>query len=387
VTVPLKQSILEEAHRLGFILAGVTTPDPPPHFPAFENWLTQGRHADMAWLASERSRARRADPKQILPECKSILVLATPYNSANRPPISAHQVIENANPSAEMGGPQGGIAAYALGEDYHLVLPPRLQTLVQFIEIQVGGPVPNRAYTDTGPLLERDLAQRAGLGWIGKNTCLIHPRAGSYFLLAEILIGLELDPDPPFPTDHCGTCTRCIEACPTGAILPDRTLDARRCISYLTIENKADIPAGLRPLIADWIFGCDICQTACPWNRFAASEGDASFGSFDFAQDKPRSGSARPDLVHTLALTPASFRRQFVRSPLQRAKRRGLLRNAAVALGNLGDERALPALEKALDDPEPMVREHARWAMERISESANRRVSEGCEGANPEGMP
>ena len=387
MTVPLKQSILEEAHRLGFILAGVTTPDPPPHFPAFENWLTQGRHADMAWLASERSRARRADPKQILPECKSILVLATPYNSANRPPISAHQVIENANPSAEMGGPQGGIAAYALGEDYHLVLPPRLQTLVQFIETQVGGPVPNRAYTDTGPLLERDLAQRAGLGWIGKNTCLIHPRAGSYFLLAEILLGLDLDPDPPFPTDHCGTCTRCLDACPTDCILPDRSLDARRCISYLTIENKADIPAGLRPLIADWIFGCDICQTACPWNRFAAPEGDASFGSFDFAQDKPRSGSARPDLVHTLALTPASFRRQFVRSPLQRAKRRGLLRNAAVALGNLGDERALPALEKALDDPEPMVREHARWAMERISESANRRVSEGCEGANPEGMP
>jgi len=250
VTVPLKQSILEEAHRLGFILAGVTTPDPPPHFPAFENWLTQGRHADMAWLASERSRARRADPKQILPECKSILVLATPYNSANRPPISAHQVIENANPSAEMGGPQGGIAAYALGEDYHLVLPPRLQTLVQFIETQVGGPVPNRAYTDTGPLLERDLAQRAGLGWIGKNTCLIHPRAGSYFLLAEILLGLDLDPDPPFPTDHCGTCTRCLDACPTDCILPDRSLDARRCISYLTIENKADIPAGLRPLIA-----------------------------------------------------------------------------------------------------------------------------------------
>ncbi|OGO73127.1 MAG: tRNA epoxyqueuosine(34) reductase QueG, partial [Chloroflexi bacterium RIFOXYC12_FULL_59_14] len=219
-------------------------------------------------------------------------------------------------------------------------------------------PVPNRAYTDTGPLLERDLAQRAGLGWIGKNTCLIHPRAGSYFLLAEILLGLELDPDSPIVTDHCGTCTRCLDACPTDCILPDRTLDARRCISYLTIENKADIPADLRPLIGDWIFGCDICQTACPWNRFAAPEGDASF--------HPRAGAAATDLVHTLALTPESFRRRFARTPLQRAKRRGLLRNAAVALGNLGDERALPALEKALDDPEPMVREHARWAMERI---------------------
>jgi epoxyqueuosine reductase len=364
VAVPLKQSILEEAHRLGFILAGVTTPDPPPHFPAFENWLAQGRHAGMAWLASERSRTRRADPKQILPECKSILVLATPYN---RPPSLPLQKESSRPPWRRPPGQVsplrgekslGQIAAYALGEDYHLVLPPRLQTLVQFIETQAGRPVPNRAYTDTGPLLERDLAQRAGLGWIGKNTCLIHPRAGSYFLLAEILLGLELDPDSPIVTDHCGTCTRCLDACPTDCILPDRTLDARRCISYLTIENKAGIPAGLRPLIDGWIFGCDICQTVCPWNRFAAPEGDASF--------HPRAGAAATDLIHTLALTPESFRRRFARTPLQRAKRRGLLRNAAVALGNLGDERALPALEKALDDPEPMVREHARWAMERI---------------------
>ena len=358
MTDALKQSILNEAHRLGFILAGVTTPDPPPHFPAFENWLAQGHHADMAYLAAERSRLRRADPKQILPECLSILVLGTPYNSASRPHISAYQIIENASPSAEMGGPQGGVASYAHGEDYHLILPPRLQSLIAFIEAQVGHPIPNRYYTDTGPLLERDLAQRAGLGWIGKNTCLIHPRAGSYFLLAEILLGLHLDPDPPFATDHCGTCTRCIQACPTEAILPNRTLDARRCISYLTIENKGDIPEEFRPLMQDWIFGCDLCQTACPWNKFAAPEGDASF--------RPSSGSPFPDLIHTLALTPSTFNRQFARSPIQRAKRRGLLRNAAVALGNLGDERAIPALERASEDSESLVREHAQWAMEQI---------------------
>ena len=364
MTDTLKQSILNEAHRLGFILAGVTTPDPPPHFPAFENWLAQGHHADMAYLAAERSRLRRADPKQILPECKSILVLATPYN---RPPSlllkkesSRTSFLPGTARQGRCRGEKipGRVASYALGEDYHLVIPPRLQTIVAFIEAQVGHSVPSRAYTDTGPLLERDLAQRAGLGWIGKNTSLIHPRAGSYFLLAEILLGLELDPDPPFATDHCGTCTRCITACPTHAILPNRTLDARRCISYLTIENKGDIPEELRPHMQDWIFGCDLCQTACPWNRFATPEGDASF--------RPSSWSPFPDLVATLALTPSTFNRQFPRSPIQRAKRRGLLRNAAVALGNIGDESTLPALERASEDSESMVREHAKWAYEQI---------------------
>lgn len=351
----LKESILNEARRLGFPLAGVTTPDPPPHFPFFENWLERGFHADMDWLASERSRARRADPKRILPECKSILVLGVPYNTPvlhRLPPNSEN--LEGVARSAE-----GGIASYALGEDYHLVLPPRLQALVEFIERQVGHPVPNRYYTDSGPLLERDLAQRAGLGWIGKNTCLIHPRKGSYFLLAEILLGIELEPDLPFSTDHCGTCTRCLEACPTQAILPGRALDARRCISYLTIENKGEIPEDLRPLLGNWIFGCDICQMVCPWNRFASPRGDASF--------EPEAGAAAAGLIHILTLTPESFKRHFARSPLKRAKRRGLLRNAAVALGNSRDPRALPALENALDDPEPLVREHAKWAIGRIA--------------------
>ena len=344
MTGSLKQAILNEAHRLGFALAGVTTPDPPPHTSKFEEWLAQGRHADMAYLATEQSRLRRADPKQILPECKSVIVLGIPYNS----PL----------PPGKWLGVMARVASYALGTDYHEILPPRLQVLVDFIEAQAGYSVRSRYYTDTGSLLERDLAQRAGLGWIGKNTCLINPHTGSYFLLAEILLDLELEPDLLVVTDHCGTCTRCIDACPTDCILPDRTIDARRCISYLTIENKGDIPENIRPLIGDWIFGCDICQQACPWNRFAAPEGDASF--------RPFSGSPFPNLIQILELTPSTFNRQFKHSSIQRTKRRGLLRNASVVLGNIGDENSLPALEKALDDPEPLVQEHTRWAMNQI---------------------
>lgn len=302
----------------------------------------------MEYLATERARLCRADPRRILPECKSILVLAMPY-AASLAPL----------PLGEGRGVRGNIAAYAWGEDYHLVIPQKLKTLVAFIEEQVGRPVPHRWYTDTGPLLERDLAQRAGLGWIGKNTCLIHPRHGSYFLLAEILLGLELDPDPPFPTDHCGSCTRCLDACPTHCILPDRTLDARRCISYLTIELKEAIPLELRPSLGNWVFGCDICQRVCPWNRFAPPQGDPAFA--------PRPDVPTPDLIREMELTPQEFKRKFNHSPVQRAKRRGYLRNVVVALGNSGDPAAVPALQKALRDAEPLVREHARWALEQIA--------------------
>jgi epoxyqueuosine reductase len=336
-------TIQNEARRLGFALIGVTIPAPPPHLDVFERWLEAGRHGTMAYLADESARARRADPRLILPECQSILVLGTPYSP---PQLSRRK--------------QGGqIAAYARGKDYHLVLPERMKQLVEFIETQAGHPIPNRWYTDTGPLLERDLAQQAGLGWIGKNTCLIHPRLGSSFFLSEILLGLELDPDPPFPADRCGTCTRCLDACPTQCILPDRTLDARRCISYLTIENKGDIPVELRGKMGDWVFGCDLCQQACPWNRFAPQADPA------FEETLP----PRP-LTGELALTPEAFNRAFKDSPVRRAKRRGYLRNVSVALGNLGDPSALPALEAALADPEPLVREHADWAIQTIQEKA-----------------
>ena len=340
----LKQSIKDKARQLGFSLAGVTTPEPPPHYSTFENWLSQGHHGTMAYLDTDRSRLRRADPKQILPECKSILVLATPYNPPQSSTLSEVK-----------------IAAYAQGDDYHNVLPARMKELVQFIEEQVGGPIKNRWYTDTGPILERDLAQRAGIGWIGKNTCLINPKQGSYFLLSEILLDLELDPDSPFETDHCGTCTRCIEACPTDCILPDRTLDARRCISYLTIELKDDIPVELRDKMGDWVFGCDICQMVCPWNRFAP-EGDSAFVD----KEPPHS------LTDELTLTLQTFNQRFKRTPIQRAKRRGYLRNVAVALGNVGDMHALPVLQQnALNDKEPMISEHAKWAIEKIKKREN----------------
>ncbi len=240
---------------------------------------------------------------------------------------------------------RGRVAAYAWGADYHEVLDERLKRLVEFIEGKTGRPLANRRYTDSGPLLERELAQRAGLGWIGKNTCLINPEMGSYFLLAEVLLDLELDPDPPFEADRCGSCTRCLEACPTHCILPDRTLDARRCISYLTIELKDDIPDELRPQMGNWVFGCDLCQQVCPWNmRFAAAPGE-------YARSRcPNSSRDRaclsPRLVEELALTQDDFNLKFKGSPVRRAKRRGYLRNVAVALGNSGDPTHVPALNK-----------------------------------------
>jgi epoxyqueuosine reductase len=337
----LKEGIKVKASQLGFILAGVTTPEPPSHYSTFERWLAQGRYGTMGYLATERSRLRRADPREIMPECKSILVLATPYSP----------------PSTGMQANEARVASYAWGADYHDVLPERMKSLVQFIEEQVGSPVKNRWYTDTGPILERDLAQRAGIGWIGKNTCLIHPRHGSYFLLSEILLDLDLEPDSPFVTDHCGTCTRCIDACPTNCILPDRTIDATRCISYLTIELKEEIPVALRDKIGNWVFGCDICQMVCPWNRFA-EEGDPAFGDDNPAEQ----------LTGELSISAQEFNQRFKGTPVKRAKRRGYLRNVAVALGNTGDMHALPVLQNALNDEEPLVREHAQWAIRKIKQ-------------------
>jgi epoxyqueuosine reductase len=296
----------------------------------------------MAYLGDPR----RADPRRVLPECKSILVLAARYPAPGRE-------AESASPT---GTPR--VAAYARGQDYHLVLAERLKALVAFLEARIGGPVAHRLYTDTGPLLERDLAQRAGLGWIGKNTCLIHPRLGSYFFLAEILLDVELEPDTPFASDRCGTCTRCLDACPTGCILPDRTIDARRCISFLTIENKSAIPAELRPQLDGWAFGCDICQMVCPWNRKPASDPEPLT---DFQPD-PGLAPGATDLT----ITAEEFNVRFRSSPLLRARRRGLLRNLCVALGNTAGREALPFLRSLLLTGEPLVQEHATWAIERI---------------------
>jgi epoxyqueuosine reductase len=350
----LRQAIEEQARRLGFDLLGVTTPDPPPHYDVFNNWLSEGRHGEMGYLATERSLVRRADPRQILPECRSILVLGARYASSVFPaPLGLGETAV-----------KGKVAAYAWGADYHEVLASRLKALVDFIEAQVGAPLPNRWYTDTGPLLERDLAQRAGLGWIGKNTCLINPHLGSYFFLAEVLLGLDLLADAPFIFDRCGACTRCLQACPTGCILPDRTIDARRCLSYLTIELKGLIPLELRPLVGEWVFGCDICQQVCPWNvRFAASSSMLPA----ITEFSARSGLPQPELVQELSLSAGEFSRKFKGSPVKRARRDGYLRNVAVALGSLGFAAGIPALAGALSgDPAPLVRGHAAWALGRL---------------------
>jgi epoxyqueuosine reductase len=361
-----------EAARLGFALAGVTTPDPPQGFGVYSRWLEAGRHGEMAYLARPQAIAKRADPRLILPECKSILVLGIQYSGNHlTPPFPSLKGKRESLPFSPPGGGRRGrgmrgvIAAYARGDDYHEVLPEKMNALVSFLEAQVGAPVPNRGYTDTGPLLERELGQRAGLGWIGKNSMLIRPQIGSYFLLAEILLGVELEPDPPFGFDRCGNCTRCLDACPTACILPDRTIDARRCISYLTIELKGSIPLDLRPQIGEWIFGCDVCQQVCPWNRFAGQEARIDPGL------QPRPDLADPDLEIELGLDPASFNRKFKRSPLRRAKRRGYLRNIAVALGNLGGQEAVSSLTAALNDPEPLVGEHAAWALQQIGARAD----------------
>jgi epoxyqueuosine reductase len=348
----ITQAIKAEAHRLGFVLAGITFPERPLHYDTYESWLEKGRQAEMGYLATGRARQARADPHLVFPPGRTVLVLGLPYPSPRPLPDLAGK------------SPVGRVASYAWGQDYHFVIPPRLKALDDFIMASFGEDAISHGFTDTAPILERDLAQRAGLGWIGKNTCLVDPARGSYFLLAELFINLNLEIDPPFLSDRCGTCTRCIQACPTGCILPDRTLDAGRCISYLTIEKKGPIDRELRPLMGNWVFGCEVCQIVCPWNiKFASLKGDPSFD--------PRPDVPFPDLIQELNLTPQGFNRKFRRSPVQRPHRRRYLRNVAIALGNSHDPAALPVLLKTLsNEPEPLVRGAAAWAIRQIGGKA-----------------
>ncbi|UCF60512.1 MAG: tRNA epoxyqueuosine(34) reductase QueG [Anaerolineaceae bacterium] len=339
----LTARVKAEAKRLGFDLVGVTGPEPPPHLDVYHQWLARGRYGGMNYLSDERAVIRRSDPLQILPECKSILAVAVNYLPEDHQPVKKTPCI----------------AAYAQGDDYHDVLIDRLEQLAVFIETQVGRSVPHRKYTDTGPLLEREFAQRSGLGWIGKNTCLINPSHGSYLLLAELLLGVQLEPDDPFERDRCGTCTRCIDACPTSCITADRTIDARLCISYLTIEHKDFVPHELREKIGDWLFGCDICQQVCPWNRFSLPTKDPAFQTRAFL--KP------PDIESFLNLAPDSWVDPLRDSPLLRPRRRGLVRNAAIVAGNHRDPTAIPHLiELLMHDREHLIRGHAAWALGQI---------------------
>jgi epoxyqueuosine reductase len=336
----LTNRIKARAQQLGFNLVGATRPYPSDHAAFFSDWVAQGYHGEMKYLARPDAIRKRADSRLVMPETRSIIVAGMNYYPGEFP-------------SAE-GQHRGRVSRYAWSADYHDVILGKLHQLAEWVDGQVEQRLTYRAYVDTGPLLERELAQRAGLGWMGKNTSLIHPRMGSYFFLGELLLDLELEPDPPFTDDRCGSCTACLDACPTDALTAPRTLDARRCISYLTIEHRGAVPEEIRPLIGDWVFGCDVCQEVCPWNlRFARPAREPAFSPVH----------ATLELVETLALDEDAFRNRFRATPLRRARRAGLLRNAAIVLGNLGDPAAIRALERAVSDPEPLVARHAFWAL------------------------
>lgn len=353
----LKDFIKAEAQNLGFVHIGFTHPHPPESFPVYQRWLEAKRHAEMAYLARADAIEQRADPRRLFPPVKTIACLAFPYPRPEDTPPAEDQ-------------PAGRVAAYAWGADYHHLLPDVLRRLISRVENFIAQPIRYKIFTDSAPILERDLARRAGLGWIGKNSCLIHPQHGSYFLLAEVFLDLEIEADTPFESDHCGTCRRCIDACPTGCILPNRTLDAGRCISYLTIENKAAIPLELRSLGGDWVFGCDICQQVCPWNlRFASALPVSALGG--------QKEHANPILTTELRLTPQQFREKFSHSPITRAKRRGYLRNIAVALGNSNSPPVVAPLCACLKHEEdPLVRAHAAWALGKLGGASARAALE-----------
>ena len=360
----LKERLVSFVRDMGFESCRVAACAPPPHANEFRGWLRQGAAGEMSYM--ERGEEKRCDPQKVLPGAWSIVVLALNYwqgegrAEGKRPTPNARRSTSNSESAASADvdiqalAATGRIARYAWGEDYHDVIAAKLKKIDQFLS-DFGGI--QKVYVDTGPILERDHAAQAGIGWQGKSTMLIDPTLGTWFFLAEVLTTLELPPDPPQP-DRCGKCTRCMTACPTGAITAPRQLDTRRCISYLTIEHKSAIPLELRPLIGDRIFGCDDCLDACPWNRFAKVSRESAF-------------SARPATVGMalrdyLQLSEDQFRLLFRNSPIKRIKRRGFLRNVCVALGNVGDQNDLAALARAAVDSEPLIAEHAAWAMRRI---------------------
>ncbi len=349
--------VKRRAIELGFDLVGIAPVGSPPTYPHFLRWLEKGYHATMAYM--ERRKEERRDVRSLLPDARSVIVAGISYFVPSPPQKEPTELV-------------GQVARYAWGLDYHEVVRRKLEALLDYLRALLGEEVRGKAYVDTGPILERDFAVQAGLGWFGKNTCLINPRIGSYLFLGELLVNVVLEPDPPFPCNHCGKCIRCLVACPTGALVAPYELDASRCISYLTIELRGSIPRPLRPLIGTWVFGCDICQEVCPWNRRAKPTTEEAF------QSRPW---AAPELLSLLTLTEEEFRERFRNSPLKRAKRSGLVRNACVAVGNLRETRAVPLLAQLLhNDPDPIVREHAAWALGRIgTPSALQALQEAAE--------
>ena len=339
--VSLEARTKAQAFGLGFDLVGICALGPTETADAFDEWLARGYAGTMSYLP--RGREKRRDSRLPVPGALSAIVVAMNYGG---------------------GEPAGSVARYARGDDYHDVVLGKLTELHRWLDTEVGRPLAGKAYVDTGPVLERDLARRAGLGWFGKNTNLINPSLGSFFFLGALLLEIELAADAPFEADRCGSCARCLEACPTEALVAPRVLDARRCISYLTIELKSDIPLELREAIGDLIYGCDICQDVCPWNeRFARELPEDS----PYTAREALGGDART-LAHALIMmSDEEFRAAFAGSPMKRAKLRGLKRNAAVVLGNVGAPEDVELLAHVRDEvSDELVREHVAWALERI---------------------
>jgi epoxyqueuosine reductase len=308
----IESLIKAQAYGLGFDLVGIARLGPAETARAFEDWLDRGYAGEMDYMP--RTAEKRRDSRLPLPTAKSAVVVGLDYGGRE---------------------PSGPVARYARGDDYHDVLLERLRVLHARIDGIVGARVEGKAYVDTGPILERDLARRAGLGWFGKNTMLINPKRGSFFFLGELLLDLELEPDAPFASDHCGTCRRCIDACPTGAIVDEHVIDSNRCISYLTIELRGEIPAEWHASIREMMYGCDVCQDACPWNeKFSRPLREDAFRPRGAIADKHALTMAR----EILAMDDEAFRNAFRGSPMKRAKLRGLKRNAAVVLGNAGGD-------------------------------------------------
>ena len=348
---PVSLAALARAMALeeGFDLAGVARAEAPRELAFFAEWVARGFAGEMSYLLTQVDR--RNDVRVAFPWARSLLCVALQYDTPH-----PYSTAAPADPT------RGWLSRYAWGDDYHQVMRAMLERLAARLQAEAG-PCQTRVYVDTGPIVERAYAAAAGLGAWGKNTCLLHPDHGSWFFLGEVVSDLELAPDAPRP-DMCGRCTACLEACPTGALTAPYQLDARRCISYLTIEVKGAIPEERRQQVGRHVFGCDICQDVCPWNRRRRRRGGTAF--------EPRPGALAPELAALARLDEDGFRARFRRSPVTRAKRRGLLRNVAVALGNSGAPAHRPLLERLAEDPDAVVREHAAWALRKLDDPSPR---------------
>lgn len=344
MTNTLTERIQDRAHELGFELVGITPAEQSQTIQRYRKWINEGYAGEMSYL--ERHLPLKEDTRQLLHEAKSVISLAMNYYTVDPPDELLN------DPS------RGQISRYAWGDDYHDVIRTRLLELVEYIKSTAETEIKSRVFVDSGPVLEREFAQKAKLGWIGKNTNLINWRSGSWYFLAEVLINIDLQADIEPLRGSCGTCTKCIEACPTDAIVEANWLDSRLCVSYLTIELRESIPKELRSQMGNLIFGCDICQEVCPWNSKAKPTTEPAF--------YPREGNLAPELLSLVNMTQTEFSRRFKGSPIKRAKRKGFLRNVLVAIGNWGSRSAVPSLEQALLDDEPLIRGHAAWALGQI---------------------